>query len=57
MISKFLFGTCGIAQLFVKRKNLKTKKIINAKNNKNGQESKETQKKIKVKAMKDKKDK
>jgi len=39
MISKFLFGSCGIAQLLIKRKNLKIKKkILENKNEKNFRE-------------------
>lgn len=53
MISKFLFGACGIADLLVKRKNLKNKKVLLSKTDKNNRESKDTEKKLKLKLSKE----
>ncbi len=53
MISKFLFGACGIAQLLVKKRNLKVKKIfITSKIERNNRESKDFDKVNKTKPAK-----
>lgn len=57
MISKFLFGACGIAELLIKRKQLKNKKSLLGKTDKNIRESKEGEKKMKLKQSKELKEK
>lgn len=52
MISKFLFGACGIAELLINRKQLKNKKSL-LKSDKNNRESKDADKKIKAKLSRD----
>lgn len=53
MISKFIYGTCGIAQLLINRKKMKAKKIFINKTDKNIRDSKEIDKKNKSKYQKD----
>lgn len=45
IISKFLFGACGVAQLFMKKKYVKNKKIFPSKTDKNIRESQNLDKK------------
>lgn len=47
MISKFLYGACGITQLLIKRKNVKTKKLLSNKTDKNIRDTKDMEKKNK----------
>lgn len=52
MISKFLYGACGIAQLLIKRKNIKAKKLLANKTDKNIRDTKDFDKKNKSRHQK-----